>query len=295
MTASDFTSYCVTAPVDPRLPVAAGTRSAELQRQFRQVRAGHNFITNADHYGSDTEVFNGFDIALNGRFGKRGTVAGGVSTGRTVTDICAFSNLPQLTPLTPTLDAPFNQATSGYAAANLPRNPAFCHAVTPWSAQTQVKLNAVYPLPLNFQVSGTFQNLPGFPDFANITASTPTRKSPRRSAATSRRARPVGLTRPVLLPQTMFEDRINQVDLRFTKIVQVGQSRLKANLDVPIVSIQVRFSASTLHLARHGCGRRQLWGPGCSKSAGKSISKSDDPVRLEFARPGCFRFLLETF
>jgi len=80
------------------------------------------------------EVFNGVDLTLNARFGRAGVVSGGMSTGRSVTNACFVVNSPQ-----------------NFGSVITP----------PWSAATQVKLFAVYPLPLEFRVSANTRTFRG--------------------------------------------------------------------------------------------------------------------------------------
>ena len=48
-----------------------------------------------------------------------------------------------------------------------PQELLYCRVVTPFKGQTQFKVNGSYPLPGQFVVSGTYQNLPGVPYEAN--------------------------------------------------------------------------------------------------------------------------------
>jgi len=94
---SDYSAYCITAPTDPRLPRGGGYQVCGLSdindNKFGQIS---NVVTQASNFGKNTEVFDGFDITANGRFGKGGLLQGGVSTGRTVTDACFLRDQPQL-------------------------------------------------------------------------------------------------------------------------------------------------------------------------------------------------------
>ena len=104
-----------------------------------------------------------------------------------------------------------------------------CHVVTPFKAQTQVKLNGSLPLPKGFVVSGVYQDLPG----RELTA---TYAAPNAEIAPSLGRNLAGgaRTATVLItsPQTLFEGRTRRLDLRLTKNFQVGQRvRLQANLD----------------------------------------------------------------
>ena len=73
-------------------------------------------------------------------------------------DYCDVVNgNPQVVPVVATT------ATAGVAAFTQPRNATFCDTVTPWGAQTQVKVAAVYTLPYDIQASASFQHFPGRP------------------------------------------------------------------------------------------------------------------------------------
>src|SRR5262249_14794271 len=94
--ASDFTSYCVTAATDSRLPGGGGYQvcgNVDVNpAKFGQVS---NLVQLANAFGDVTRVFNGVDIATNGRFGHGAVIGGGVSIGRTVLDDCALNGTPQ--------------------------------------------------------------------------------------------------------------------------------------------------------------------------------------------------------
>jgi hypothetical protein len=77
-------------------------------------------------------------------------------------------------------------------------------------------------------VSGTFQSLPGPQIVANVIYNNANR------TATTSLARPFTLgqaTVNVIPPGTLYGDRLNQIDLRLTKIVDVGVGRMDLNVD----------------------------------------------------------------
>jgi hypothetical protein len=165
-----------------------------------------------------------------------------VSTGRTVTDECYLSAQPQLSAglvagssLTPTIGAPLNT----------PLLPGYCRAVLPWSAQTQVKASAVYPLPWDLQVAATLQNLPGIPDAASFVATNaqiaPSLGRNLAACPATGACTATVVVSNLLVPNTKLEDRLNQVDLRFTKILRFGRSRLQGMFDIYNL-----FNASTI-------------------------------------------------
>jgi hypothetical protein len=96
---------------------------------------------------------------------------------------------------------------------------------------SQVKLNGLYPLPWwGVQVSAVLQNLAG----AAITANYPARSS--EVAASLGRPLAAGQNAvvlvPLIAPQTMFGERLTQVDLRVAKSLRRGNTRVLAALDI---------------------------------------------------------------
>ena len=97
VTPANYDPYCITAPVDSRLPGGGGNQLCGLYdvtpTLFGKVS---NVVTQASNFGTQTEVFNGVDVTLSARFAQGGQVSGGVSTGRTVTDNCYVNSDPTL-------------------------------------------------------------------------------------------------------------------------------------------------------------------------------------------------------
>jgi len=134
---ADFSTYCITAPVDPRLPGGGGYQVCGLYdvnpTQFGQVQSVISLNTN---YGSQTEVYDGVDVTLSARFKRGAFLAGGFNTGRTETNNCdVVMGRPQVT------------FTVALSAITGPRTQAYCDVVTPWRGQTQLKFAGAYPLP----------------------------------------------------------------------------------------------------------------------------------------------------
>ena len=121
----------------------------------------------------------------------------------------------------------------------------------PFSAQTQFKLNGVYPLPWDFHISAVFQNLPGIPVNTSYVA-TNAQVQQSLGRPLSGNASTVTITN-IFQPQTMFEHRINQLDMRLTKNVKVGRARVQGQLDVynvlntsAILGINTRYGPAWL-------------------------------------------------
>jgi hypothetical protein len=208
---TDFTRYSATVPTDPRL-ANSGQTIDDLYDQ-NAIVANRNVIKDASEFGKQIQHWNGFDLNVDARLQNGLLLQGGVSTGKTTTDNCDVVD-----------DAP--EVLAGQSAA-------FCHQETPFLPQ--YKALASYTLPwYDVRVSGTFQSLPGPQIVANnIYSNTSANPAANRATATT-------LDRPftfaqanvnLIKPGTMFGDRLNQVDLRLTKIVSVGRGRVDLNVD----------------------------------------------------------------
>lgn len=86
---SDYSSYCVTAPVDSRLPGGGGNQICGFYDvnpdKFGQV---NNLITFAKNYGKQTDVYNGLDVAANVRLPRGVLLQGGFNIGREAINNC---------------------------------------------------------------------------------------------------------------------------------------------------------------------------------------------------------------
>ena len=231
----DYSPYCITAPVDARLPNGGGYQVCGLY-DVAPAKFGksENLVTRASNYygpedpvtcgdqgtivndrsgrpsGSSCSTSDFFGVSVNTRFGKGIQLGGGVDTGRTVIDNCFVIDSPQ-------------QRLN-------------CHVVKPFSGQTQIKLNGSYPLPGDFIVSGTFQNNSGRPFEADYQAPNaaivPTLGRNLAACGTRVVCTSTALV-PLVAPFELFLERRVQLDLRLSKVLKVGRKgRLRANFDL---------------------------------------------------------------
>jgi len=238
VTPADYSPYCITAPVDSRLPGGGGYQLCGLYdvnpSKFSQF---NNVVTQASHYGNQTQVGDFFNISANARFGSDLQFGGGLDTGRVVTDRCFVVDSPQ-------------QLLN-------------CHIVPPFRALTQLKVNGSYRLPGDVVVSGIFRNESGLRAAAggatlSIEANYPAPNAliapslGRNLAACGTRAVCTATaTVPLFSPLTRFEPRLSQLDLRVAKGFKVGaRGRLQTNFDLynalnaaPIVGIQTTYGS----------------------------------------------------
>jgi len=241
--ASDFTQYCISAPSDARLGEVSGKQICGLYDVnpgkvglIDAVRMRVDDIEGAS--GTAKELFNGFDMMLNARFGTGGLLMGGVTVGRTVFDTCWQNNLPNV------MQNGMATATGGGDPIQTPRADGFCNVVPGWwdGVGSQIKLQAIYPLPAGFNVSASYKQLPGIP----ITATLPATNAVVRAGS-------AGLNRDLsacfgqtpctalayiqMAPAptnsgntaaSLYDERLHQVDSKLTRAFKFGKTRVLA-------------------------------------------------------------------
>ena len=194
----NYTPFSVVVPTDSRLPNSGQTISGLFDPNG--VLPVRNVVKNADEFGKQLAHWDGFDITIDARLQNGLMLQGGVSTGQDMTDNCDVA---------PKVDNPTER---------------FCHFESGYLAQ--YKAIASYTLPYAVRISGTLQSLPGPQVLANQVYA---------GVIPSLGRAPTGgqTTVNLLEPGTMYGDRLNQVDLRFTKILRTGgRSRLDLNVDL---------------------------------------------------------------
>jgi hypothetical protein len=223
----NFSSYCVTAPLDPGLPKGGGYQICGLY-DVNPDRFGavSNLVTQSSNFGKQKRVNDFVSLSFDARLRNGARIAGGLDTGRTVDDVC-FD-----------VDSPGAVAASlpGAAAAPVPHTATTidgqktCRVVTPLAGNTQVKFNGSYPLPADFMFSATLQNLPGTPYTATYNATT-AEILPSLGRNLSGGTRTAAI--PLVMPQTLREARRTQVDMRVTKYLTLAPSRrVQLNFDI---------------------------------------------------------------
>jgi hypothetical protein len=213
----------VTAPSDPRLPNGGGYTIAGLY-DVNPNKVGHMqaITTSSANYGKQIERWNGLDLSAQARLKGGAIVQGGVSTGRTTTDNCQIlARLPAAVGVTSTQ---------------------FCHTQTPWL--TQVKFGGSYTLPWDVQLSGTLQSFQG----PNITASATFTNNQIAPSLGRNLSQGSIATVALIQPNTIFGERLNQLDLRIAKILKTGTTRIRGMMDVfNVANINTVTSVNTTY------------------------------------------------
>jgi hypothetical protein len=223
---NDFALTTLTAPTSGKLPNGGGYPVTYDLLKAGANTAIQNRFTFAGDYGDWTNHWNGVDITVNSRLRQGLTLQIGSSTGRAIVDNCGVAaKVPEM--LNPALTNPSPFTGSIYQLASS------CRKEESW--QTQVRGFAAYTLPkADVLVSGIFRFQPN--SMFGVGA-TPEGNSTGLSA---NYVAPTGQTVNLLPPGQIFADRINQIDMRFGKIINFGSKR--ANIAVDVLNL---FNANT--------------------------------------------------
>ena len=223
-TAADYTQYNLTVPTDGRLPLSGQSLTYyDVNPVLKSGLSGlttSNLITYASNYGNQYQHWNGFDLIGTARVTGGLTANGGVTFGKQMLDNCdVVSKLPEIvtTPL------------AGLSPLQM------CHFESGWAPQ--YKLLGSYTLPWqSIRISGNLQSLPGPVRQASVLYTQAQITSALGRAATvagNKSALAVEPFNATGFFGTEFGDRLNQLDLRFSKIFKFGsKGTIDANFDL---------------------------------------------------------------
>ena len=212
--ATDHTLFGVTIPTDPRLPGGGGGVLDGLYNVTPEaaVRLNDNYQTLSSTYADWGQVANSINLNVTARMRNGLVVQGGFNTGTNTNDYCDIrSTVPEWTVL----------------GAQSPTNP-WCDTSSGWI--TRATAFGSYTIPkVEVQVSGTLRSDSGGQLAANWTAPNSATVGLNRAFA--------GLgsqtiTVNLIEPGTLYGERVNQIDMRFAKIVRFGRTRTTVGFDV---------------------------------------------------------------
>ena len=239
LTPADFDPYCVTAPMDPRLPGGGGYEVCGLfDISEEKFGVGDEVGVRPGDFGDQRRTSDYITVSINSRLNNGVELGGSVDSGRTIEDRCF------------TIDSP--------------QDLLHCRTDRSFGEQTQLKVFGVLPLPGDFVVSGTFQNLSGAPWEAEWGASSALiAPSLGRPLAGGSRDADV----PLIEPFSLFEPRRNLLDLRVSKVfADIAGMRLQLNLDVynalndaSLLVVNGNFGGSWLNVGRRGVAAPRLY------------------------------------
>jgi hypothetical protein len=223
----DFDNFCVTAPLDARLPGGGGYQICGLSN-VKQEKFGQSqvLVESDSKFGADIRRNHFFGFGLNARLARGIRVGGGFDAGHSSKDQCFVVDSVGLTSYS------ISGTTGGFwgpQTATTINGEQTCRVTTPLKGLAMVKLNGSVPLPAGFTVSGIFQDQPG-PAIDAIYAATAAEVLPSLGRPLAGGARTVNI--PLIKANTLYEGRIRRLDLRLSKHFEFSQRlRLQLNLD----------------------------------------------------------------
>jgi hypothetical protein len=230
---SDYEHWTINAPIDPRLPGGGGYPITIYNlTQAGNAKGTQNYITAATDYGAErTDYWHGIDTRVNARMSNSLTMTLGTSTGRGITDSCAYQGV--------------------YDSPDL-RN---CHDEAPF--QTTIRGSVAYTIPkVDVLFAATVRSLPGIPfgtascpsaglclngaiwNVPNTVVQQLLGHLPPGAIATGTTA--IGLLDTA---HRLYGPRTNQVDKRFAKLIRFKNTR--ANIGVDVINLFNDNSATT--------------------------------------------------
>jgi hypothetical protein len=229
---TSWTQYNITAPVDPRLPGGGGYAVNGLYDVNPALYGQTNIqVQPASNYGNQYQYWDGVDINVAMRPSRGFTFQGGTSTGQTVQDVCGVaSQVPEA--LGASTSLAIGVATPGFTAFSVGQTGftpmQYCHLASGFL--TQFRGLGSYQVPrLDVEVSATFQSKPGAQLAANYVM-------PASLIAQSLGRAPAGnvanVTVNLIAPGSLYGDRVNELDLRLSKILKFGATRTRLSVDL---------------------------------------------------------------
>jgi len=233
VTRSDFSGpFCVTAPVDARLPDGGGYQVCGLH-DVNASALGRvaELVTAADNLGTGVKQSNtGFTLTADVRLAAA-FIQGGIDVRRDRQDACGIDlgDHPAGIRFPIGGGAGVAAATTEFDSLELSGGDLLCDTDTGF--RPDVKFSGSYELPWGIVTSATYQNAAGPSITANWLA-TNAAIAPglgRNLSAGATATKTVGL----IQPQTVFGDRMNQIDIRLSKRFTLSTaSRFAINLDL---------------------------------------------------------------
>ena len=232
----DFEEYTIMVPQDDRLPGGGGyplTVVDMTPEAWANKRVQNNWRTGTDALGGESEMWHGVDFSVSARL-EGVLLQGGLATGRRIGDYCGYQAAqPEV------LFGDFSaweasrvgRGTTGQLAGIAGSRGTlaareFCRAEDNWL--TNVSLSGSYTLPYDIDISAALFSRPG-----------PRREAiyevplAEASAALGRRPSLDRIALNVVHPGAAFGDRLNQLDLRLSKVLDFGLGgNVRASFDI---------------------------------------------------------------
>ena len=224
--AADYDRFGLTAPRDPRLPDGGGYRVEGLYelKADRPFGLQDNFVTHAKNFGNGiSETYNGVDFNVNARVSGGLQLQGGLNIGQSSRNDCDVTS----------------QVPESLTAFGFFRTPEqFCDIASGFLTSFGGLASYIVPK-IDLLISGTVQSRPfagsNFPGIAS--QSLLAQWLVFNNSIIPELGRPLSggsqvTNVNVVEPGTLYGDRINQLDLRVSKILRFGRTRTNVGVDI---------------------------------------------------------------
>ena len=228
-------SYTITVPEDSRLPGGGGYQVTLLDLNPAYVAVPDDITTHANSFGGRLRKWHGFDFNFNASF-EGVLLQGGYAVGTETHDSCALETaLPEIV-----------NAGAGSGQSVVPLE--HCDSATPWISQGSVFGSYIFPY--DIQVSGTFFSRQGTQRLGIISVPTPV-----AAAALGRTPTETSINVNVVEPGQSYGDRLNQLDMRIGKIVNLGNAGANIGSFLEIYNV---FNGNAVARERYNVARQYL-------------------------------------
>ena len=228
--ASSYDSFCITAPSDPELPGGGNYQVCGVQdlkpAVFAQNLPANSQIRFADDLGGVTNMYQGYDLNIDGRFRNGAFLKAGIGATSRTFDNC---NL-----LPAGIDALANNAAAAQGAETYPDGSTSCHRE--YAYRPDFKASGSYTLPWDVQLAGTFQFSRGIQNGGagpSLTASWAVTSAQAATigarAWTSVASRTINLIRE---GSDYGRHNLEQLDLKLAKRFTLDKVRLRVDFDL---------------------------------------------------------------
>ena len=219
--------FCANAPVDANLPNGGGYQVCGLYDLKPSVVAlglpVNNTLTFSSNYGGETNINQGFDFTTQARF-SRAFVQGGMTISKRIFDQCNLVDAGILA---------YVVTAATEVAEQFPDGNKACHQDLDY--RPDFKLLGSYTLPLDIQLSGTYQFVRGVQTGGAAPSILATWTAMPASATTLGRAYSAGATTKSanLMPvgYDYGPNNLQQFDLKIAKSFRVDRYRFRVDLD----------------------------------------------------------------
>jgi hypothetical protein len=219
---ADYDTYTLTVPDDPRLPASGQQLSYALLKPeaFGKV---DNYLTQASDFGDVSYYWHGLDMTVDARTNNGLTLQGGFTSGAGHRDQCdIWAALPEL---------------SVVAGSTQPVSA--CRTDEPWQWNWRGLVSYIVPR-VDVQVSGIVRsqaNISSTNDPASTGLSLRADYFETSANIMDQLGHGIAGGAPTvtlnMAPQgNVYPDRLNTVDMRFTKIFRIGRTRTNVGVDL---------------------------------------------------------------